>query len=109
MMTVAIAAWCTPLALAPPRRTLALGLMRFLFGLVLNELPFVAFYYLLVSTLLAIGLGGLDSPSDWAVAGLAAVTTAGLVVVAWRGLRAGAAVEHAPGSRSRAWARGRCP
>jgi len=95
MVTVALVAWCTLLALAPLRRPLGLGIMSFLFGFVLNELPFVAFYYLLVSTVLAIGPGGLDSSSDWAVAGLAVLTTAGLVVVAWRGLRAGPAVNRA--------------
>ncbi|MGH3300335.1 MAG: hypothetical protein ACRDOK_01425 [Streptosporangiaceae bacterium] len=88
MVTFAIVAWCTLLALAPPRRTMALGLISFLFGFVLNELPFPAFCYLLVSTLLAIGPGGLDSSADLAVVGLAAATAAGLVIVA-RGLFAG--------------------
>jgi acetyl esterase/lipase len=83
------------LALAPLRRPLALGTISFLSGFVLNELPFVAFYYLLVSTWLAIGQGGLDSPSDWAAAGLAVLAAAGLVVVAWRGLRTGPVVNRA--------------
>src|ERR1022692_4467176 len=87
MVTTAIVAWCTLLTLAPLRRPLALGTISFLSGFVLNELPFVAFYYLLVSTWLAIGQGGLDSPSDWAAAGL--------VIVAWRGLRTGPAVNRA--------------
>jgi acetyl esterase/lipase len=95
MVTTAIVAWCTLLALAPLRRPLALGTISFLSGFVLNELPFVAFYYLLVSTWLAIGQGGLDSPSDWAAAGLAVLAAAGLVVVAWRGLRTGPAVNRA--------------
>ena len=95
MVTAAVVAGCTLLALAPLRRPLALGIMSFLFGFVLNELPFVAFYYLLVSTVLAIGPGGLDSSSDWAAAGLAVLATAGLVVVAWRGLRTGPAVNRA--------------
>jgi len=95
MVTTAIVAWCTLLALAPLRRPLALGTISFLSGFVLNELPFVAFYYLLVSTWLAIGQGGLDSPSDWAAAGLAVLAAAGLVVVAWRGLRTGPVVNRA--------------
>jgi acetyl esterase/lipase len=95
MVTTAIVACCTLLALAPLRRPLALGIISFLFGFVLNELPFVAFYYLLVSTWLAIGQGGLDSPSDWAAAGLAVLAAAGLVVVAWRGLRTGPVVNRA--------------
>jgi acetyl esterase/lipase len=95
MVTTAIVAWCTLLALAPLRRPLALGIISFLSGFVLNELPFVAFSYLLVSTWLAIGQGGLDSPSDWAAAGLAVLAAAGLVVVAWRGLRTGPVVNRA--------------
>jgi hypothetical protein len=69
--------------------------MSFLFSFVLNELPFVAFYYLLASTLLAIDQSSVDSPGGWAAVGLAALATAGLVVVAWWGLRAGPAVDHA--------------
>jgi hypothetical protein len=95
VVTATIVAWCTLLALAPLRRPFALGAMSFGFGFVLNELPFVAFYYLLVSTVLAVDQGGVNSPGGWAAVGLAALATAGLVVVAWRGLRAGPAVENA--------------
>ena len=73
LVTGALACWCTLLALAPLRRPLALGAMSFLFGFVLNELPFAAFYYLLASTLLAID--GIDSPGGWAAAGLAALVS----------------------------------
>ncbi len=58
------------------------------FGYLLNELPFIAFYWLLASTLLAAGQGDLDTPGGWVAFGLAVLTTVGLVVVAWRGLRA---------------------
>lgn len=95
MVTVAIAAWCTLMALVAPRRTMGLGLMSFLFGFVLNELPFIAFYYLLISAIFAVGTGGIDSATACATVGLAGVTTAGLVTVAWRGLRTTAAIEHA--------------
>jgi acetyl esterase/lipase len=95
MVSVAIVAWCTLLALMPPRRTMALGIMSFLFGFALNELPFVGLGYLLVSAIIAVGPGGIDSFTAWATVGLAAVTTAGLVTVAWRGLRAGAAMDDA--------------
>jgi acetyl esterase/lipase len=97
MVTAAVVAWCTLLALVPLRRPFALGVMSFLLGFVLNELPFVVFYFLIVSTLLGIGPGGLDSPDDWAAVGLTVAATAGLVVVAWRGLRAGPAVDRALG------------
>jgi hypothetical protein len=61
----------------------------------LNELPFIAFYWLLASTLLAFGQGDIDSPGGWAAFGLAVLTTVGLLVVVWRGLQAGPAVDHA--------------
>jgi hypothetical protein len=49
-------------------------------GLLLNELPFIALYYLLVSTLLAFGQGDIDSPGAWSVVGLAVVTGSGRTV-----------------------------
>jgi acetyl esterase/lipase len=94
LVTAALAAWCTLLALAPLRRPFALGAMSFLFGFALNELPFVAFYYFLASTSLDIDQGGIDSPGGWAAVGLAALATAGLV--AFPGGAAGG-----PGGRSR--------
>jgi acetyl esterase/lipase len=98
MVTVAIVAWCTLLALTPPRRTIALGVVSFLFGSALNELPFLGLYYLLASAIIAVGPGDIDSPAAWATVGLAALTTAGLVAVAWRGLRAGAAMDEGLGA-----------
>jgi hypothetical protein len=52
MVTALIAVWCTLLAVAPPRRPLALGVVAYLCGWVVSELPFAAFCYVLVSTLL---------------------------------------------------------
>jgi acetyl esterase/lipase len=69
--------------------------MAFWFGYLVNELPFIAFYWLLASTLLAIGQGDVDSPGGWVAFGLAALTAAALLVIAWRGIRARGAVEHA--------------
>jgi acetyl esterase/lipase len=42
---------------------------------------------------LAIGQGDIDSPGGWLAFGLAVVATAGLAVVAWRGLQAGPAID----------------
>jgi acetyl esterase/lipase len=95
LVAATFVAWCTLFALFPLRRPGALGAMSFRFGFLLNELPFVAFYWLLASTLLAIGQGDVDSPGGWAVFALAVLATVGLVAVAWRGLRAGPAVDHA--------------
>ncbi len=58
-------------------------------------MPFIAFYWLLAATLLAIGQGDVDTPVGWAAFGLAVLTTLGLVVVAGRGLRAGPVVDRA--------------
>ena len=55
--------------------------MSYWFGFLLNELPFVAFYWLLVSTLIAVGQGDIDSPVGWLAFGVAVVTTGGLAVV----------------------------
>jgi acetyl esterase/lipase len=91
-------AWCTLFAVAPPRpRQSSPANLSFVFGFLLNELPFVAFYWLLASTLSAFGQGDIDSPGGWVGFGVAVLTTVGLVVVAWRGLRAGPAVDHALG------------
>jgi acetyl esterase/lipase len=95
LVTVTLLASATLFALAPLRRPGPLSVIGYHLGLVLNELPFVAWYWLLASTLLAIGQGDIDSPAAWATFGLAVLTTAGLMVVAWRGLRAGPAVDHA--------------
>jgi acetyl esterase/lipase len=98
LVTVAFVAWCTLFALAPPRpRHSSLSNNSYWFGFLLNELPFVAFYWLLASTLLAFGQGDVGSPGGWVAFGVAVLTTVGLVVVAWRGLRAGPAVDHALG------------
>jgi acetyl esterase/lipase len=95
LVTVGLVAWCTLLALVPLRRPFVLGAVSVFFGLVLNELPFVALYYLLASTLLVIGQVNVGSPGGGAAAGLAVLAVAGLVVVTWRGLRAGPAAGRA--------------
>ena len=68
-------------ALFPNRR---LATVSYWSGLVLNELPFLAFTLLLASTLLAFAQGDIDSRAGWAVVGLAAATSVGLGVVAFR-------------------------
>lgn len=101
LVSVAVVAGCTLFALAPPRpRRSSPVNIAFFFGYLVNELPFLAFYVLLASTLLAIGQGDigrgdLTSPSGWIAFGLVVLTTVGLGVIAWRGLRAGPAVDHA--------------
>ena len=95
MVTAAIAAGCTLLALAPPRRPFALGVLSFLLTLALSELPFLWLYYLLATTLLTISQGGIGAPNTRAAIGLAVLAAAGLAVIAGRGVRAGPAVDRA--------------
>jgi hypothetical protein len=84
LVTVALMAGCTWLALAPPRpRRSSPSNWSYWLGYLLNEQPFIAFYWLLASTALAFGQGDIDSPAAWAVVGLTAVTSVGLGVVAW--------------------------
>ena len=89
-------ACCTVFALAPPqpRRSSPSNLSYWL-GFLLNELPFAACYWLLTSTLIAFGQGDIDSPVGWVAFGIAVATTAGLALVARRGLRAAPAIDRA--------------
>jgi hypothetical protein len=86
LVTTMLVACCAFFALAPPRpHHSSPSNLSYWFGFLLNELPFVAFYRLLASTLLAIGQGDVKSPVGWVALAVAALTTLGLVVVAWRG------------------------
>jgi hypothetical protein len=95
LLTAALVACCTLFALAPPRHPSGLGRLSGISGFFVSEMPFVTFYWLLASTLLAIGQGDFDSPGGWVGFGVAVVATAGLAVVAWRGLQAGPAIDSA--------------
>jgi acetyl esterase/lipase len=95
LVAVALVGWCTLFALAPLRRPWALARMSWRLGFLVNELPFVALYWLLASTLLALGQGDLDTRVGWVAFGLAVLATVGLGIVALRGLRAGPAIEDA--------------
>ena len=117
LWSVAIIALGTSLTLMPVRHPRPLARLSFFFGVVVGELPFVAFYWLLGSTLLALAQGDLRSAGGMAVLGLASLTTAGLAAVVWQGLRSGPAIERAtrrelgtsPGWASRSRAPGRPP
>jgi acetyl esterase/lipase len=92
LISVALVALVTLFALAPLRSA---GNLSFRLGLLLNEVPILGFYWLLISTSLAFVQGDIDAAGGWATVGLAGLTTAGLAVVAWRGLQAGPALEQA--------------
>jgi len=95
LVTTTLVGWLTLFALAPLRRPWRLGRLSWRFGFLINELPFIAIYWLLGSTLLAVGQGDIDTPVGRVALAVAALTTVGLVVVARRGLRARPAVEQA--------------
>src|SRR5262249_32934605 len=85
----------TALALWPrpthgPRATLA-----FIIESTFNELPFVVFYWLVLSTVLALHQGHLDSPAGCTGLAVTVAATAGLVVVVTRALAARRAIEDA--------------
>jgi acetyl esterase/lipase len=92
---VAINAACVAFALFAPRWRGPLGAVSFGLGLVFNELPFLAWYLLVASTAFAFGQGDIRTSGGWAAVGGAVLVTAGLAVVARRGLRARAAVRRA--------------
>ena len=96
LIWTALIAWCTLFALAPPRpRRSSPSSKSFLFGFLVNELPFVAFYVLLASTSLAIFQRDIQSPVGWTAFALAVLATAGLVVVVWRALQTRPTLDHA--------------
>ncbi|KNE81266.1 esterase [Streptomyces fradiae] len=81
-------------ALAPPRRPRPLAGMGFRLGLLLTEAPVLGVYWLLASTVSAFAQGDVRTPAAWAVVGAAALTGAGLVVIARRGLLAAPVLER---------------
>jgi acetyl esterase/lipase len=82
-------------ALAPPRRPFILGVLSFVAGFALNELPFIAAAWLVASTLLALDQTGLGSPVGVAAAVVAVLAMAGLVLIVRRALATGPALERA--------------
>lgn len=88
LITAVLVTWCTLMALAPPRRSGPLGFIAYFYGFLLNELPFLVFYYLVGSTCLAAAQTGLNSPIGWAGVAAACLSTLGLMVVALRALKA---------------------
>ncbi|WP_307847226.1 alpha/beta hydrolase [Streptomyces sp. F63] len=95
LISVAVIAAVTLCALAPPRRPRPLAGLSFRLGLLLTEAPVLGGYWLLASTLTAFAQGDIATPAAWAVFGVAALTGAGLVVIARRGLRAAPVLERA--------------
>ncbi|GAA4056571.1 alpha/beta hydrolase [Actinomadura miaoliensis] len=94
LTTLVLLAICALFALAAPGRPRPLAMLSFRLGVALNELPFVAIAWLLAATVLAFVQGDLASPVPVVAA---AVTMAGLGLMAWRGRQALPAVQRAMG------------
>jgi acetyl esterase/lipase len=92
LVGVLVVAVPTLFALAPQR---SVPNLSFRLGLLINELPILGLYWLVLDTALAFAQGDIDTAGGWATVGLAVVTTGGLAVVAWRGRRAGPVLERA--------------
>jgi acetyl esterase/lipase len=85
--SVALVALCTLLALWPRRPPSSTRFnFSFLFGFLVNELPFVALAWLIADTGLAALQGDLTTPLGLVGAAVAAATVAGLVVIVRRAL-----------------------
>ena len=81
-----------------------LGFFSAIPALVVSELPFLAGYLLIASTMLALADGDLDSPAGAAGAVVALLALAGLVVIVRRALHADAALRNT-GKPGRPWGR----
>ncbi|MFF2268793.1 alpha/beta hydrolase [Cellulosimicrobium cellulans] len=95
VVVVAVVGWCTFFAVVAPRRPHVLARASWIFGMVVNEVPFLAIYLVVASTALAAVEGDLRTTGGRVTAGAAVVVTAGLVVVAWRGIRSDRSVRRA--------------
>ncbi len=96
LITTGLMATWTLFALAPPRpRRTSPSNLSYWLGFLVNELPFVAFYWLAASTLLALGQGDLATPVGWAAFALGVLATCGLALITWRALQARPALDYA--------------
>jgi acetyl esterase/lipase len=82
-------------SLWPPARSGLPGMATWLFSAIPNESPFLVFYWLSLSTLLAFSQGDLHGAPVWVALGLAIVPFAGTPVLVRRSLRAAQAIEQA--------------
>ncbi len=93
--TMAVITGGTLAAVFPTRRTPYLGVVSWMLGSLLNELPFALGYVLAVSTGLALGAGALDSPAGVVLIGTCALVLLGLVELVLRASATSRAVETA--------------
>jgi acetyl esterase/lipase len=95
VLPVVLVGLATALSLTPARRPPLLARLSFRAGVVLDELPQLALYLLLITTVLTLAQGDIDSPAGWTVVGVAVVVMAGLLVLIRRGQRTPGVVRRA--------------
>jgi acetyl esterase/lipase len=95
LITVGLMAVAMAASLWSPSRSGLLGPATWWISAIPNESPFLAFYWLGASTLLAFSQGDLHGAPVWVALGLAAATFVGTPVLVRRSLRAAPAIEQA--------------
>jgi acetyl esterase/lipase len=108
VVTAALVILGLELSVWPPSRSGRLGLLAWLVSAIPNESPFLAFYWMAGSTLLADGQGALSGAGVWVALGLAVAPLAAAPILVRRSLRAASAIEQALGRpipRKPPWAR----
>src|SRR5512139_200339 len=87
LVFVALVATYTFFAVRPPRRPPVMAALGFRLGLVVSELPYLAFTLLVASTLLAVVQGDGSSPGGLVGVAVSCLASAGLVLIAVRQFR----------------------
>jgi acetyl esterase/lipase len=95
LITAGLVALGMAASLWPPARSGLLGLLTWLVSATPNESPFLVFYWMGASTLLAFSQGDFHGTGVWAAVGLAAGSFASTPVLVRRSLRAAPAIEQA--------------
>jgi len=94
LISALLPALCVLAALAPRRSPHPLAAACFVLGFI-NELPFLAAYSLIASTLLAAAEGDLITPIGWVAFAIDLLALAGLVVLVVRALPTGEVLDRA--------------
>ncbi len=95
LITAGLMALAMAASLFRPFRSGLVGPATWMVSAIPNESPFLAFYWIGASTLLAFSEGDLHGTLVWVALGLAAVTFVGTPVLVRRSLRAAPAIEQA--------------
>ena len=95
LIAVGLVALGMAVALRPLSDSGRLGMVSWFVSAVPNESPFVAFYWVLAVSLLALVQGDLDTPAGWAGLAIAGVSFVATPVIVIRSLRARPAIDRA--------------